>query len=297
MILGLRWYGPVAVVVFVASVVLMLLKKDPFYHHFYAFAWYSYICLADALVHRWRGRSLLSNYFGEFLLMLPLSFLIWEMFEGFNLRLENWHYEKDVGGRFIGVSRSVWNYPLYFISFATVLPGEFLTLELARIWSERRNNWLNRAPTQPWPLTQRKLVAFQLIGWLCVALPLLWPRVCFPLIWLSMFFLIDPINWRAGRPSILRELASGRGALFCQILLAGVICGGFWELWNSWAGTKWIYTVPAPFDRLKVFEMPILGYFGFPPFALECYALYHFLRDVPGVRRLARRRSMFAFES
>jgi hypothetical protein len=24
--------------------------------------------------------------------------------------------------------------------------------------------------------------------------------------------------------------------------------------------------------------MPVLGYLGFPPFALECYALYHALR-------------------
>jgi hypothetical protein len=24
--------------------------------------------------------------------------------------------------------------------------------------------------------------------------------------------------------------------------------------------------------------MPVLGYLGFPPFALECYAMYHWLR-------------------
>jgi hypothetical protein len=27
-------------------------------------------------------------------------------------------------------------------------------------------------------------------------------------------------------------------------------------------------------------EMPILGYLGFPPFALECYAMYHAARGV-----------------
>jgi len=30
--------------------------------------------------------------------------------------------------------------------------------------------------------------------------------------------------------------------------------------------------------HVKVFEMPVLGYLGFPPFALECYAMYHWLR-------------------
>ena len=29
---------------------------------------------------------------------------------------------------------------------------------------------------------------------------------------------------------------------------------------------------------VKVFEMPVLGYLGFPPFALECFAMYHWLR-------------------
>jgi hypothetical protein len=29
---------------------------------------------------------------------------------------------------------------------------------------------------------------------------------------------------------------------------------------------------------VKIFEMPVLGYLGFPPFALECYAMWHFLR-------------------
>ena len=30
--------------------------------------------------------------------------------------------------------------------------------------------------------------------------------------------------------------------------------------------------------------MPLLGYLGFPPFALECYAMYHWLRGALGDR-------------
>ena len=33
---------------------------------------------------------------------------------------------------------------------------------------------------------------------------------------------------------------------------------------------------------VKVFEMPVLGYLGFPPFALEYYAMYHALRGALG---------------
>ena len=29
--------------------------------------------------------------------------------------------------------------------------------------------------------------------------------------------------------------------------------------------------------KLKLFEMPVLGFFGFPPFAVECFVLVQFL--------------------
>ena len=297
MIFGLRWYGPVAILVFLASTLLMVLRVDPFHARYYLFAWYTYIVFADALIHRWRGRSLLSHRFGEFALMLPLSFLLWEMFEGFDLRLNNWYYARTVNGVVEPLAWSWWNAPVYFLAYATVLPGEFQTIELVRIGSERRWPGLAGATIRPWRMTRGKFYGFQLIGCLCIALPMIWPRVFFPLIWLSMIFIFDPINWRAGRPSLLRQLSRGQAALFCQILIAGMICGLFWEFWNFWAGTKWVYTVPWPLNVMKVFEMPVLGFFGFPPFALECYALYHFMRALPGVRRLAGGPSLFAYET
>ena len=33
--------------------------------------------------------------------------------------------------------------------------------------------------------------------------------------------------------------------------------------------------MPYP-PAVKLFEMPVLGYLGFLPFALECFAMYHF---------------------
>ncbi|MDH3458792.1 MAG: DUF4332 domain-containing protein, partial [Gemmatimonadota bacterium] len=39
---------------------------------------------------------------------------------------------------------------------------------------------------------------------------------------------------------------------------------------------QWIYTVPW-LEYVKVFEMPPLGFLGFPFFALEAWALYHLL--------------------
>jgi predicted flap endonuclease-1-like 5' DNA nuclease len=52
--------------------------------------------------------------------------------------------------------------------------------------------------------------------------------------------------------------------------------GLLWEMYNFEARAKWIYTVPF-FENLKLFEMPVLGFFGFPPFAVECFTLWQAL--------------------
>src|SRR5439155_1050642 len=61
--------------------------------------------------------------------------------------------------------------------------------------------------------------------------------------------------------------------------LRRVVYGVLWELWNYWAGTRWSYSVPY-LGGVKIFEMPVLGYLGFLPFALEAYAMYHWLRGL-----------------
>jgi hypothetical protein len=55
-------------------------------------------------------------------------------------------------------------------------------------------------------------------------------------------------------------------------LYAGALCGVLWETWNYWAGSKWYYTIPFV-GYFKIFEMPILGFLGFPPFALQCLVM------------------------
>jgi hypothetical protein len=38
-------------------------------------------------------------------------------------------------------------------------------------------------------------------------------------------------------------------------------------------------------DFIRVFEMPLLGYGGYVPFALELFALYHLMARWAGMRR------------
>ncbi len=251
----------VSVLAFLLSAMQMLRGREPFHTWFYCFAWWSYILFLESFLHRRGGRSLLFNAPGSFFLQLPLSVTIWLIFEIFNFYLKNWHYlevPSALSVRWLG----------YALSFSTVIPGIFSTARLLDHLGLFKH--LQTAlPVYP----DRLHLPFLATGIVFLVLPLMWPRYFFSLVWGGFIFLLEPLNHRLGGDSILREWAQGSIRRFFILLSAGAICGFLWELWNFWAGAKWVYTVPFV-GWLKIFEMPLLGFLGFPPFAVECYAMY-----------------------
>jgi hypothetical protein len=186
------------------------------------------------------------------------------VFEGFNVYLGNWHYEH--------IHPQTWvRWAGYFIAFSTVLPALFETTEL--IESLRGVRSLSIKPV---PFAASWHLPFTVLGVLFIFLPLFWPTYFFALIWLSFFFLFEPILYAQGGRSLMRDLENGRLQTIISLLVSGLICGIIWELWNYWATVKWVYTVPFV-GRLKIFEMPVLGFFGFMPFAVESFVMYNFL--------------------
>jgi hypothetical protein len=92
------------------------------------------------------------------------------------------------------------------------------------------------------------------------------------------------MNDRIGIGSFSEMFRKGDYGLFVSLIVSGAICGLLWEFWNFWAGTKWHYHVPY-FPNVKLFEMPVMGYLGFLPFAAECYLMYRFTRFLTPARR------------
>ncbi len=251
---------PAACLIFATSTLGMLYGFEPFYSGYYSFAWWSYIIFIESFLYRRGAKSLQFEDPGKFLLLLPLSITVWLVFEALNFRLSDWHYlnmPSDTVVRWTG----------YAVAYSTVLPGIFSTTALLEFMGVLKNS---KAATLADP--QRLYKLFILTGILSLLLPLVWPKYFFPLVWLAFIFLLEPVNHKAGAPSLLREWENGSLRNFYLLLLAGAICGLLWELWNFRAGSKWIYTLPC-LGFLKIFEMPLLGFLGFPPFALECYAL------------------------
>jgi hypothetical protein len=118
------------------------------------------------------------------------------------------------------------------------------------------------------------------IGAAMLIWPLVWPSeyLAAP-VWLGFIFLLDPINLRLGQPSLLGDVREGRFDRLVNLSLSGLLCGILWEFWNYWATAKWHYTVPI-MENVKIFEMPVPGYLGFPAFALECFTMYVFVRTL-----------------
>jgi hypothetical protein len=263
----LPWFGWMGLTTLLAGEVGLFVGFLPVRVLFYCIAWWSYILLVDALVWKRRGYSLLRNRSWEFLVLAFWSVAIWNVFEVLNFRLKDWFYV-NVPTDFL--SGAVFT----FFAYATVVPGLFETYDLLHTYDIGERTRMRR-----WCLRPSGLILALLVGLLMLLSPMLWPRSAFPLVWGFAVLLLDPICYRIGGPegrSLLAQFERGDLRPVLRLLLAGLICGGWWEFWNFWAYTKWIYTVPF-FEDLKWFEMPPLGFLGFPPFALECYVLVNFI--------------------
>jgi hypothetical protein len=125
-------------------------------------------------------------------------------------------------------------------------------------------------------ISQRGRQALIALGALCLVSSVIIPKYFFSLIWGGFIFLLEPFLCRFGGKSLLKDFEEGNPRKFYLLLIAGLICGLLWEFWNFWAYAKWIYTVPF-FEETKGFEMPFLGFLGFPPFAVQVYVMYNLI--------------------
>jgi len=257
-------HGILGILLLVLSEIFLFKKVEPFYSWFYCFAWWPYILAVDGIIYRLKGNSLILNRTREFLLMIPWSIFIWLIFETANLSLKNWYYinlPHSIIERWIG----------YAIAYGTVLPGIFETMELLETLGI-----FNGARVKNTVISSRGRLLLAFLGTLCLLASVLSPRYFFPLIWVGFAFLLEPFNYRFGSRSLLKDLEKGDPRKIYLLLIAGLICGLMWEFWNYWARSKWIYTVPF-FEEMKGFEMPLLGFLGFPPFAVQVYVMYNFI--------------------
>lgn len=237
--------------------------------------WTGYILLADAVLLRLSGRSLIITDRLELVILIVISILCWWIFEFYNApRFWSsdtelwWHYHNLEPNPYLRRVGYDW-------AFATIFPAMFLTAEIFAKTIFKKLSTFRRLR-----LSKTALWVLILVGAIAVITPVVvisaWLA---PVIWLSFILLLDPINYLRGWPSITGDVSEGNYRRLFALLAGGGWCGILWEFWNYWAISKWTYTVPF-FGNIKIFEMPVLGYLGFPLFAVECWVMYIFLRSL-----------------
>ena len=263
----LRIHGYIGILIILFVEITLIFQVQPFISWTTPIAWTGYILLLDAIIYRLKGQSLICNRPKKFLSLLPLSIVFWVIFELYNLHLVNWKYVNlpdNMGLRLFG----------YCWSFATILPAIFLTWELLETL-----HLFAKARMKSVRIPRGALYFWMVVGIVFLLFPLLVRQslavYLFGIVWVGFILFLDPLNKIFGRPSLFGDLEDGKLGTILSLMVAGYICGLFWEFWNYWAHTKWIYTFPIT-QNIKYFEMPILGFLGFGPFALELYAMYYF---------------------
>jgi hypothetical protein len=253
----------------IAVAEVLLFRGQWFVTHFFTpIVWTAYILLADGLLERLRGSSPMTRDRGAFAWLCVASIAIWCIFEAYNLRMQGWRYlelPESPALRLLG----------YAWSFGTIAPGVLLTAEL--IGHGLYGAGRPAPPRSELRTLSRRAAALSVTGGgLCLVSPFLVPqdvsRYLWAPVWAGFIFAADPVNGRLGRISIWREVISGHWRRLVGLLGAGLFCGALWEFWNYWSVTRWVYTFPIV-AHVKVFEMPSLGFLGFPPFAVECFVL------------------------
>jgi hypothetical protein len=266
------WSGLVMMVVSEAAA---LARIEPFLSWNTPIAWTGFILFADGVVWQARRNSWIRSNGREFIWLALASIPLWLVFEGYNLIIRNWYYTglpENFALRMFG----------YAWSFATIWPAIFEGAELVAVLRAGGAGKAGGAGTESYVVSgfSRTVVA---AGALLLISPFLVPSTVAPYmaapVWLGFIFLLDPLNARLGGESLLADLRAGRRDRVINLALSGLLCGVLWEFWNYWAGAKWHYTVPI-MENLKVFEMPVPGYLGFPAFALECFTMYVLVRAI-----------------
>src|SRR3989344_2570 len=195
-----RRYGLLGILLILFVELNFFLEIQPFAHWYFPIIWLGYILLVDALVYRIKQRSLLMNNFKQFLMLCIVSALFWWIFEFINFHLGNWDYANSNGTT--SLANGIF---MATLSFTTVLPAIVETIHLLEALHLEKNFFYQKHIH----VTKSLIHSMAYTGFVCFFLVFFLPKFAFPLIWLALFLLLDPLNYLHGAPSLLRHLQQG----------------------------------------------------------------------------------------
>lgn len=266
----LKHYGYLGLTLIIFAEVNFFAGIQPFATWYIPIVWYGFILFIDSLVFKIKGKSIIVSYSREFILMVLLSVPFWLIFELYNIFTVSWIY-----------TNYVWY--LHLVDFTTIMPAVLEVFSLLNALNIcKRFDKINTPTKNHFSGTAFQFGLIKLLvvlGGFSVILPILTPPIGFPFMWVGIFLMMDPLNYLLKRPSIIAKVSKGSRSVLIRLFLSGIIMGFFWEFWNFQAYPKWTYNLPSFVPVIKLFEMPLPGYLGYLPFAVEVFLFYAFVRS------------------
>lgn len=236
----------------------LLTGVEPLHNQFFVLAAWVYALLADNLLYRATGSSPLVSRTAEFLLLALFSVAFFSVLELLNLRLQAWYYvyaPSTLSTRWTG----------RFFCWAALLPSLFSTSELLRAAGLFRN-----LKAEPLKVSRATVKLFYRTGGALLLLALVFPRAFWPLAWIALLPLAEPLALRLGLPSLLRDWAAGLPGRTLRLAVSGVICGLGGNFLNHASGCRWEFW---PSSGPALFGVPAFLYAGYAFLAMQAYSL------------------------
>ena len=223
--------------------------------------WIGFIVTVNAMTEHRTGSCLMRRSPIRWIVLFMVSAVCWWVFEWLNRFVENWHY---LGAEGFGPA----SYAVHAsLCFSTVLPAVAGVAEWIASHADWKT-WTTAGPRWRWLEIRGIAVVLFVAGTAALVCTGAFPRWSYPALWIAPLVLFLSLAFLRGG-GLTTEIAQGNWSRAATWMMAAMICGFFWELWNWHSVAKWIYTVPGV-ERWHVFEMPLLGYAGYLPFGLEC---------------------------
>ena len=191
--------------------------------------WSGYILVVDGWIWQRGYYSYFKNAKREWPMLLLFSVLIWVMFEVFNFPAHAWIYNNMPKGLLVKNVVFAWAY-------ATIIPALLRTRSLFATFDffDRSHPWHLKFK----PVTRAILFIIGLgltfippMFNACTAQnPWCTANLLVPLVWLGFIFMIEPINYRIGAPSVLRDLEAPKEREVVKTDLSDVEKRGMLEL-------------------------------------------------------------------
>jgi len=239
--------------------------------------WWGFVLVIDGLVYkRSGGRSLVNNEPTQLILMAVTSISGWFLFDYFNFFINlNWYYPA-------ADSMKHDSFLLYaFFGSASFIPMAFEWYYLFRTFRFFKGLY-RRGPVVKFPRWLR--LSLIIVSFVLLCFTPYYPDHLFWVVWLVPVIILSIVidYLRIWTPFDSIKTAGNWTALLV-IAPAFLVQGLILECWNYFSAyhlpdgsiqtyntAYWRYTIPW-ITKVKIFEMPILGYLGYVPFSVFCW--------------------------